>query len=472
MATLLTGQPSQAAMDLVNLGTRRTRQGVAGLLGRNPNQFLTNQERAQDQLQGLLRSNQDFESLGSLRNLYNLAVQAAPEGKRSALALELIPRIRAAQTKETEKRAQEAKLTSRISNLASDPNINQNQAEAIVAGDLNYSDVVQDEGDRYINVGGGLVFDKTDGTFLSNNVSGLNPKNIETKEIIGPTGNKVAIGLVKTNKGIQYIGEDGELTTDESKARKLPLGTTVPLAVDVQERIETQQSIPSLNKEIGQLDSLITQFQDRNAEISGGLVGSGKEFIKEIVGAQDEVSELRIKLKGVITRASVGNLPPGPATDKDIQLVLSGEIPANANAATVISYLNGLKKLANVDRDYAKKKVEYMSNPTLGNGRSIGFEQFYTLDNYNEFINTGGTFQSALDYLKAAKNAAETERTNEAIATYQETLKIFIEGDVEDETIGNYGFDPFEYEKTAKRSYNSLKDLGVSVDEFEALGFE
>lgn len=113
-----------------------------------------------------------------------------------------------------------------------------------------------------------------------------------------------------------------------------------------------------------------------------------------------------------------------------------------------------------------------MSNPTLGNGRSIGFEQFYTLDNYNEFINTGGTFQSALDYLKAAKNAAETERTNEAIATYQETLKIFIEGDVEDETIGNYGFDPFEYEKTAKRSYNSLKDLGVSVDEFEALGFE
>lgn len=356
MATLLTGQPSQAAMDLVNLGTRRTRQGVAGLLGRNPNQFLTNQERAQDQLQGLLRSNQDFESLGSLRNLYNLAVQAAPEGKRSALALELIPRIRAAQTKETEKRAQEAKLTSRISNLASDPNINQNQAEAIVAGDLNYSDVVQDEGDRYINVGGGLVFDKTDGTFLSNNVSGLNPKNIETKEIIGPTGNKVAIGLVKTNKGIQYIGEDGELTTDESKARKLPLGTTVPLAVDVQERIETQQSIPSLNKEIGQLDSLITQFQDRNAEISGGLVGSGKEFIKEIVGAQDEVSELRIKLKGVITRASVGNLPPGPATDKDIQLVLSGEIPANANAATVISYLNGLKKLANVDRDYAKRK--------------------------------------------------------------------------------------------------------------------
>ena len=132
---------------------------------------------------------------------------------------------------------------------------------------------------------------------------------------------------------------------------------------------------------------------------------------------EDKVSELRIKLKGVITRASVGNLPPGPATDKDIQLVLSGEIPANANAATVISYLNGLKKLANVDRDYAKKKVEYMSNPTFGNGRSIGFEQFYTLDNYNEFINTGGTFQAALDYLKAAKNAAETERTNEAKAT-------------------------------------------------------
>jgi hypothetical protein len=306
MATLLTGQPSQAAMDLVNLGTRRTRQGVAGLLGRDPNQFLTNQERAQDQLQGLLRSNQDFETLGSLRNLYNLAVQAAPEGKRSALALELIPRIRAAQTKETEKRAQEAKVASRISNLAADPNINQNQATAIVAGDLNYSDVVQDEGNRYINVGGGLVFNKTDGTFLSNNTSGFDPKNIETKEIVSPTGNKSAIAIVTTSEGIKYIGEDGKLTTDENKARKLPLGTTVPLAVNVKELTETQKSIPTFNQEIGQLSSLIDQYTAEAESLTSGLTSNVQEFFKRVTGAQDRISELRIKLKGVITRASVG----------------------------------------------------------------------------------------------------------------------------------------------------------------------
>ena len=343
MATLLTGQPSQAAMDLVNLGTRRTRQGVAGLLGRDPNQFLTHQERAQDQLRGLLRSNQDFETLGSLRNLYNLAVQAAPEGKRSALALELIPRIRAAQTKETEKRAQEAKVASRISNLAADPNINQNQATAIVAGDLNYSDVVQDEGNRYINVGGGLVFNKTDGTFLSNNTSGFDPKNIETKEIVSPTGNKSAIAIVTTSEGIKYIGEDGKLTTDENKARKLPLGTTVPLAVNVKELTETQKSIPTFNQEIGQLSSLIDQYTAEAESLTSGLTSNVQEFFKRVTGAQDRISELRIKLKGVITRASVGNLPPGPATDKDIQLVLSGEIPSDANAATVISYLNEMQ---------------------------------------------------------------------------------------------------------------------------------
>ncbi len=470
---LLTGQPSPEAMRNVRAGARRARMGLGQVFGGDSNRFLTNQERAQDELQGLLRSNQDFESLGSLRNLYNLAVQAAPEGKRSALALELIPRIRAAQTKETEKRSQEAKLEARVSNLASDPNINENQAAAIVAGDLDYSDVVEDEGNRYINVGGGLVFDKTNGTFLANNTAGFDPKNIETKVITSPTGKQSAIAIVTTSTGIQYIGEDGKLTTDEDKARKLPLGTTVPLAVNVKELTETQKSIPTLNQEIGQLNSLIDQYTVEAESLTSGLLSSGQELFKRVLGSQDRISELRIKLKGVITRASVGNLPPGPATDKDIQLVLSGEIPANANAATVISYLNGLKKITEYDRDYAQKKVEYMSNPTLGNGRSIGFDQFYTLDSYNDFINQSNSFQRDLDALKAQKNAAETERTDQARDTFEEVLRIFIEGatNAEGNTIGNYGLDPFKYEKRAKRAYRSLQELDVSVEEFEALGF-
>ena len=57
---LLTGQPSPEAMRNVRAGARRARMGLGQVFGGDPNRFLTNQERAQDQLQGLLRSNQDF----------------------------------------------------------------------------------------------------------------------------------------------------------------------------------------------------------------------------------------------------------------------------------------------------------------------------------------------------------------------------------------------------------------------------
>ena len=107
MARLLTGQPSQAAMDLVNLGTRRTRQGVAGLLGRDPNQFLTNQERAQDQLQGLMNRPADLSSVEGYTNFLKLQLQANPQNQTAILQAGL-PSLQALQEQD---RARQARST-------------------------------------------------------------------------------------------------------------------------------------------------------------------------------------------------------------------------------------------------------------------------------------------------------------------------------------------------------------------------
>ena len=90
MARLLTGQPSQAAMDLVNLGTRRTRQGVAGLLGRDPNQFLTNQERA---MQRLASKEADLTSVGGLISSLQDSVMALNPDQRAEARVNLAPTI-------------------------------------------------------------------------------------------------------------------------------------------------------------------------------------------------------------------------------------------------------------------------------------------------------------------------------------------------------------------------------------------
>jgi len=54
-------------------------------------------------------------------------------------------------------------------------------------------------------------------------------------------------------------------------------------------------------------------------------------------------------------------LPPGVATDKDIELALKGIPPENANAATLASFLRGSAKLQDIDSAINNAKTDWLS---------------------------------------------------------------------------------------------------------------
>ncbi len=102
--------------------------------------------------------------------------------------------------------------------------------------------------------------------------------------------------------------------------------------------------------------------QDLGAlDVGGGAGSTLTEKFKQVLGSQEEVTDLRRRFRGFRASQAVNNLPPGVASDKDIELALGGFPAENANAETIQRFLNGQSKLARLDQAYNALKSELIS---------------------------------------------------------------------------------------------------------------
>ncbi|EPL5830117.1 hypothetical protein PC907_004002, partial [Acinetobacter baumannii] len=58
---------------------------------------------------------------------------------------------------------------------------------------------------------------------------------------------------------------------------------------------------------------------------------------------------------------AIKSLPPGPATDKDIELALKGLPPETADSTTITSFLRGYAKLNQRDAAYKQMQAEWVN---------------------------------------------------------------------------------------------------------------
>lgn len=88
-------------------------------------------------------------------------------------------------------------------------------------------------------------------------------------------------------------------------------------------------------------------------------------------GGEDAVRQDYVKLRN---EATISGLPPGAASDKDIELVLSGWPPENANADYLARFMRGQAKLAAVSAAMNSAKSSYIS---ANNGNLAGFSDYW-----------------------------------------------------------------------------------------------
>ena len=145
---------------------------------------------------------------------------------------------------------------------------------------------------------------------------------------------------------------------------------------------ETDKAYKAASSRASSANRLATNLEQLTKPISSGFRAQVEESIKGFLGEQDLVTLLRTEAQALRIGTAVANLPPGPASDKDVALVLSGTLDANASPETLAEYARGLAKLAEMESRYHSDQAAWINKyKDVG-----GYLDHVTLRNYNDKI--------------------------------------------------------------------------------------
>ena len=91
---------------------------------------------------------------------------------------------------------------------------------------------------------------------------------------------------------------------------------------------------------------------------SGAIARVGKA-IKTVFGTEDVESVLRTRIEAIRVAQAIGNLPPGIASDKDIELVLGGTLPSTANPKALKEWFAALDRLNSIAIEEQEAQLAY-----------------------------------------------------------------------------------------------------------------
>jgi hypothetical protein len=115
----------------------------------------------------------------------------------------------------------------------------------------------------------------------------------------------------------------------------------------------------------GQADNLANAFD--LAKPTTGWAGGALEYIKTAVGGQDKFTALKQEYVKLRNTETLKNLPPGAASDKDIEIALQAFPDQQSSPAYIASFLHGIAKLQKYNSAVNKAKAEWVNqNGSLG----------------------------------------------------------------------------------------------------------
>lgn len=117
----------------------------------------------------------------------------------------------------------------------------------------------------------------------------------------------------------------------------------------------------------------LNSLADRYAKEAqaGGIWTKGWAGFKRATGfSDDEQNAMMREYNRLINSEVLKALPPGPATDKDIEMARKGFPPSNADSTTITTFLRGVAKMSEVDAAHKQMKAEWVNqNGQLGSSK-------------------------------------------------------------------------------------------------------
>jgi len=93
-------------------------------------------------------------------------------------------------------------------------------------------------------------------------------------------------------------------------------------------------------------NKLVSDLNKMPDTLTSGQLGVAEEVVKGFFGRQDAETLLRTEATALRNSNAIKNLPKGPASDRDVALVLAGELDPYANKETLLAYARGIAKIA------------------------------------------------------------------------------------------------------------------------------
>lgn len=180
--------------------------------------------------------------------------------------------------------------------------------------------------------------------------AGLNKSNWDIKNLqsqIGDRSQRLALDKQTTAATVaeKFASIKEKLATIPADTRKL-INETAVLAST------SKQAADQMNDLAQRIEGL------------GGYGGASRlaEFAKGAIGAEGYETQLRQEYTRIRNQAAIKSLPPGVATDKDIEMALKGFPKDTSDSKTVAQFLRGLAKLQNIESAINNAKTDWLAN--------------------------------------------------------------------------------------------------------------
>lgn len=102
----------------------------------------------------------------------------------------------------------------------------------------------------------------------------------------------------------------------------------------------------------------------------GKYAGGATEFLKAATGQQDPTTMIKKEYVRLRNNIAIKSLPPGPATDRDIELALRGMPDEHANPKELSQFMRGMAKMQKIASKVEDAKADWITETGGSLGRS------------------------------------------------------------------------------------------------------
>ncbi len=155
-----------------------------------------------------------------------------------------------------------------------------------------------------------------------------------------------------------YVNQQGEATVDG------PNGTRQPYSAEIKAFLDKTDSSRKFGNTAAKMDRLMARM-DNISDWSSGAYSDVKGWMAKQLGVRDEEQFLKTYFTDIINHEAIGNLPPGVASDKDIEIVMKGVPPNNTNKKEVMQYLESSSRVARANEMHDRLLAQHTIDGTL-----------------------------------------------------------------------------------------------------------